>query len=42
MSVKVMAWVFDHSESEGSDRLVLLALAVAIYGRAQKLLSESG
>lgn len=27
MSVQAMAWVFDHSESEGSDRLVLLAIA---------------
>lgn len=27
LSVKVMAWVFEFSESEGNDRLVLLALA---------------
>lgn len=27
MSVKVMSWVFDHSRSSGTDRLVLLVLA---------------
>lgn len=27
MSVRVMTWVFDHSRAEGSDRLVLLAIA---------------
>lgn len=27
MSVKVMSWVFDHSESTGNERLVLLAIA---------------
>lgn len=27
MSVRVMSWVWEHSEAEGSDRLVLLAIA---------------
>jgi hypothetical protein len=27
MSVKVMSWVWDHSRAEGTDRLVLLAIA---------------
>lgn len=29
MSVRVMSWVWDHSRSEGTDRLVLLAIADA-------------
>ncbi len=29
MSVRVMSWVWDHSQAHGADRLVLLAIADA-------------